>query len=377
MKRKTVSCALALAGGLVLLTAVPAFADDSAASIAAGGLVARRETRIVMAKEVLRISPDKIVVDYDFRNDTDKDVTTEVAFPIPPYTNEFPEGDIGEQSFETFKLWVDGKPVRYTTEAKATLKGRDVTEILRANHIDIPTLGHFVDSQNDAPATRDFARLSSAAQKSLLKAGLFDGDDPVYARFMVHLQYHWTQTFPAHSKVHIRHEYSPAVGFTLVSETVVDDLLAHFASRRSIPKEDAEGAELLQSFCTDRPFLSALAKVLHESESSAKTDYDRLDAGNSYPEWVDFILTSANTWKQPIEDFTLIVDRGIPLDGYGKPWSDKQFLVSFCSPQNAHVIKVRSDTFQVHLTNFVPKSELRIGYFRVSKIEQRKSPAAK
>ena len=59
-------------------------ADDGAASIAAGGVILmKREPRIVMAKEVLAISPDRILVDYDFRNDSDEDITTEVAFPIP------------------------------------------------------------------------------------------------------------------------------------------------------------------------------------------------------------------------------------------------------------------------------------------------------
>jgi hypothetical protein len=61
-------------------------ADDGAASIAAGGLVLmKREPRIVMAKEVLSISAKSVLVDYDFRNDSDEDITTEVAFPIPPY----------------------------------------------------------------------------------------------------------------------------------------------------------------------------------------------------------------------------------------------------------------------------------------------------
>lgn len=77
------------------------------------------------------------------------------------------------------------------------------------------------------------------------------------------------------------------------------------------------------------------------------------------PHWVDFILTSANTWKQPIEDFTLIVERG-------KPELEKdQNIVSFCTPQNAPVTKIDANTFQVHLTNFVPKDELRIGFFDV------------
>jgi hypothetical protein len=94
------------------LTSPALLADDGAASIANGGLVPRRETRVVMAKEVLRISLDKVVVDYDFRNDTDQDVTTEVAFPVPPYENDFPEVDLAGQAFKSFRLWVDGKPIQ-------------------------------------------------------------------------------------------------------------------------------------------------------------------------------------------------------------------------------------------------------------------------
>ena len=83
--------AVILAAGLRLFASGGGFADDSAASIAAGGLVARRETRVTMAKEVLRISPTKIVVDYDFRNDGSADVTVDLVFPVPPYKNEWDE----------------------------------------------------------------------------------------------------------------------------------------------------------------------------------------------------------------------------------------------------------------------------------------------
>ncbi len=39
-----------------------------------------------MQKEVLRISESKVQVDYEFRNDTASDITTEVAFPVPAYS---------------------------------------------------------------------------------------------------------------------------------------------------------------------------------------------------------------------------------------------------------------------------------------------------
>lgn len=162
--------------GIMLPSAVSA--DDGASSIAAGGLVFKRETRIVMAKEVLQISPTKVVVDYDFRNDTNEDVTTEVAFPVPPYENGSDLRNISDASFHSFRLWIDGKPTKYDSEVKATLKGKDVTNILQRNHVDIVTFGHFKagnDPANDYdPSVPDFEHLPESKKKVLIKAGLFD-----------------------------------------------------------------------------------------------------------------------------------------------------------------------------------------------------------
>jgi hypothetical protein len=114
-------------------------------------------------------------------------------------------------------------------------------------------------------------------------------------------------------------------------------------------KYELEDMQRLEALCPDPAFLSGLI--------------GRMDASGpgygqyAHPHWVDFILTSANTWKQPIEDFTLIVERGKPEE------ENTQTFVSFCPPQNAHVDKLDANTFQVHLTNFVPQSELRIGFF--------------
>ena len=61
-------------------------ADDGADSISAGGLVVMgHEPRITMVKEVLQISLGKVIVDYDFHNDTNHDITVGIAFPIPDY----------------------------------------------------------------------------------------------------------------------------------------------------------------------------------------------------------------------------------------------------------------------------------------------------
>jgi hypothetical protein len=331
-------------------------ADDSAASIAAGGLVPRRETRIVMAKEVLRISDKKVIVDYDFRNDTDQDVTTEVAFPIPPYVNESIDGpSIDESSFKSFRLWVNNKPVSYDSEAKATLKGKDVTSVLKTNQIDIPTFGHFVDTV-DSKGTEvigfpDFSRLSKSAQDQLVKAGLFDVAPDPWAKWTVNLQYHWRQTFPANSTVHIRHEYVPVVGFNSISLGAIK-LAFQPTYQTKRPVSDFSG--VFTSFCPDQPFLRGIDGPAVANDPNGD-DYDTA-AGLSF---VDFILTTANTWQRPIADFTLVVERPVSEQG-GKT------LVSFCSPANRHVEKLDTDHFQVHLTNFVPASELHIGFFEIA-----------
>lgn len=328
-----------------LAVSVRVWCDDSAASIGAGGLVARRETHIVMAKEILKISPSQVKVDYDFRNDTDRDVTTEVAFPIPPYTNGPEEWPAEQASFSDFTLIVDGKPVKSQIEARALLNGRDVTSILNADKIDIPTFGHWDWKKDLAP---EFSRLSISEQHRLIKLGLFDQDEP-WGNWTVRLQYHWTQDFPAHSTVHIYHEYKPVVGFAMLTLDAIQRDLHEPGQTDPSLKASAWDLSLLNNFCPDVPFL----RTLEKSMVSAKDE----DSIYAHPHWVDFILTSANTWKRPIEDFTLIIERGALYAGEYKA------LVSFCSPQHSDVKRLNESEFEVHLNNFVPTYELHIGFF--------------
>jgi hypothetical protein len=360
--------AVAVCAGLPSLQA-----DDGAASIAAGGLVARHETRIVMAKEILTISQGKVLVDYDFRNDSGQEVTTEVAFPVPPYKFETQERSPAEQSFQSFHLWIDGRPHPYEAEAKATLKGNDVTQTLRADKIDIPTFGHFRDwseKSNEQSENPDFTRLPEKERKRLVQLGLFDVPESGYgANWIVHLQYHWTQTLPAHATVHIRHEYSPVLGFSgIFPEELASTSnprsgdAAQKASVSEVPTE-----ERLSSFCADPPFLRALNAGMNLAQEATQDSKDVpfVELSRS---WVDFILTTANTWKTPIEDFTLIVER--PKVEHGE-----MSLISFCSP--GPVEKLNADHFQIHLPSFIPNAELHIGFFGVPIAKKSVAPKPK
>ncbi len=129
---------------------------------------------------------------------------------------------------------MDGKPVNYEIEVKATLIGKDVTQILTANHIDIQTFGHFVDTGKrkrtaEQPATKDFDKLPQSAKDQLIKAGLFEdeGEGFVRALWTVQVQYHWTLAFPAHSTVHIRHEYKPVKGAELMLPDTLKNVYGH------------------------------------------------------------------------------------------------------------------------------------------------------
>lgn len=321
-----------------LLSAGMAGADDGAASIAAGGLVLKRESRITMAKEVLRIGWTSVVVDYDFRNDTDEDVTTEVEFPIPPYESDWAQKEVSAQGYDDFRLWVNGEPHKYDTEEKARLKGRDVTATLRNLRIDIGSFGHL---EKDQPVMKDLERLTLAQRQSLAKAGLIDSADPgAQAEWTVEKKYYWSQRFPAHATVHIRHEYTQVTGFQLMGSTEIEEMPR--VLRERAPKYPLD---IVQSMCPEQTLLDRFA------------ERERAAAGNPILFWVDFVLTTANTWKQPIEDFTLLVERPHgPKDG--------KVLVSFCS--RGGVEKMDADHFKVQVKDFVPQKELRIGYIQLS-----------
>ncbi len=333
---------------LVLAIAIPnAFADDAAAAIGAGGLVVlKREDRITMAREVLTISLKKVRVDYEFRNDTDEDVTTVVAFPIPPYELEAEERSIKEQGFDDFRLTIEGQPAHFQVESRASLKGRDVTTTLNKNGIDVATFGNFDDVHGQA---KDIRRLSLTQRNLLIKAGLISSDvGSDYANWTVEKKYYWSQTFPAHSTIHISHEYTPVVGYNYVST----DEFRTIRQGASVPARDVQidkfTVEELKSVCLDEGLRGNL---------EAASIHNRNGDGYGHINYVDFILTSANTWKQPIVDFTLFVERSAA--------DDQRDVVSFCWPSQLE--KVSANRFRATATNLIPQHELRVGFFQIDK----------
>jgi Domain of unknown function (DUF4424) len=334
---------------LIVSATVLLRADDGAASIAAGGVVVmRREPRISMAQEVLQISSSKVLVDYDFRNDSDQDITTEVAFPIPKYGLGDDECDRARLAFDDFKLWIDGTPARYQIEARAFLKETEHTRLLTRMHVDIATFGYAPSSVScgPIPQNRDIQRLTADQRRKLERAGLVDEhDEPLW---QVQKKYYWQQTFAAHKSVHIRHVYKHILGNSNaldLSAPPVADPKSPALSAALLADYNESQAEV-KSLCIDDELRPVLQKIVDGTTQTADDSY------------VDFILTSANTWKMPIEEFTLIVER--------PHWKEDNYdYVSFC--WDGPITKVDDDHFRVHATNLVPAKELRIGFIGVSK----------
>jgi hypothetical protein len=74
--------------------------------------------------------------------------------------------------------------------------------------------------------------------------------------------------------------------------------------------------------------------------------------------WVDYILTTANSWKTPIKDFTLIIDK---RKNSGHIVAPERRYVSMC--WDGPVRQMDAAHLFLHKTNFVPKKEIRVAFF--------------
>ena len=324
-----------LAVTLMLIGGPLALGNDSAASNAVGGIQLRHEANISMEKERLTIGESKVKVEYEFLNDTDKDITTEVAFPMPPYDNN-PDDPVNIPGFNDFRLWADGKELKYSIDVRAKLNGKDYTDLLKNLKVDVASFDGTYGSQGDSPKGA-IAKLPKNQVQQLSGLGLVNSADS-RPRWQVVKTYYWTQTFPAHKVLHVRHEYTPSIGFELINP---EDLLSNKPHPHDMLNEGEHA-------CVDPSLQKSLAdQAIRKYVPRAVL----LRMG-----WVDYILTTANSWKTPIKDFTLVIDRrrGPRAAGVGTQY------VSLC--WDGPINKLDADHLVAHKTNFVPQKELNVAF---------------
>jgi hypothetical protein len=172
--------------------------------------------------------------------------------------------------------------------------------------------------------------------------------------------------FPAHRILHVAHEYKPIVGFEQIQAADLNpehrrqeiaSANKEFATNKA--KDDGwiiqgliDRDRCLSDACLDPPLLAGIAAAIVKRQSKTA---DKDDATWIRLFWVDYILTTANSWKMPIQDFELIVEKPADQFDLGKTF------VSFC--WDGPVEKLDARRFSARKKDFVPKRELHIAFF--------------
>lgn len=308
----------------VVLLAAPATANDTVASMGAGGLVFQRTDGIEMRSEDLYVSAREIRVRYRFYNRTARDIATLVAFPMPDLTGGV-EGDVALEDplRMPFATTVNGRRVATNIEQKAVFNGVDYSDMIRGLGLPLSPRGEATIralTTLPQPQVDMLVDMGLVEDRSWTDAGVRHIElTPLWTLKTTH---YWTQVFPAGRELDVRHRYAPAIGGSAGSgfgdPAMADsDYLNEQATR----------------YCTDDAF-----------EAGAR----RLRARGLYltETWVDYILTTGANWAEPIGDFRLVVDKG-----------SSRNLVSFCGEG---VRKIGSTRYEIRRRNYTPDQDLSV-----------------
>lgn len=320
-----------LAIGVVFAGA--AVANDGYAGLGAGGIEFEKSETIEMAEEDLYLSRSAVRVDYVFRNTGEDDEDAFVAFQLPPLAPIYAELDYalpdemrnaGQLNYMRFKAWAEGEPVELSQEVRyyrlcadcddtgwgLGFLERDDEELTQR----LTALG--VPESYDLGTIRDwFAGLPRAEQAKLKREGIFiDGEAGPAPMYWMSVRYYWQQIFPAGEDVRISHSYRPVLG---ASVPAIDD-------------------DIVAAHCIDAGTMRAIKKAGSRVE------------GQTY---LDYVLTTAGTWKGPIGTFRMTIDKEEAKD-----------IVSLCAEG---VRKTGPTTFVVEKSDYRPREDIRIMFVDV------------
>lgn len=317
--------ALPLALLIALSALPPAGANDSAASLAAGGLVALDRTdRVAMASEVLRIGPERIDIAYTFASTTGQAETLPVAFPLPPvnladtlYSPWTVESD-DPVNFVGFVLTIDGVPATPEVQQRAYAPdGRDVTDLLHS--LDLPLIS-FVDPPGQQPLWErlegpdsDASLLATLGQHGLV-------NEWGAADWRTETMLHWRMTVPADRPLLVEHSYRPVYGVFQL----------YFF-------EDSDWRGELADWCVGDYEMSGIRRVAGEDGAIVRT--------------IDYILTTGANWAGPIGDFHLILDKGSP-----------DAILSLC--WDGELTRTAPTIFEFRARDWTPAQELSLAIFK-------------
>lgn len=312
---------------LCAAASAPAFGNDTMSTLGAGGLVFVQTDEVKMVSEDLYISPTEVRVKYEFHNQSDRDVKTLVAFPLPDITGsgdfmvsiptEDPENIFG------FETRFEGQPVESELHQYVFATNIDYTDTLRDLGIPLAPFGEATVSAINALSDDDKAALFA---RGLVVPMEYDSGQgwqrDYYPTWTLRSTYSWEAVFPAGETVEVEHSYKPSVG-----GTVAVTFLAP-------PYGDYDPAtEYKSKYCTDEDFVNAVRKTLPNPDEPYGAPY--------FEQWLSYIWSTGGNWAGQIGKFHLTIDKGRPEN-----------LVSFC--WDGEVTKTSPTTFEMEATDWWP-----------------------
>jgi len=317
---------------ILALYATAAMANDTTAELKTGGLVYTRSDAISMEEEKLYISPKEVRVDYVFRNTSEAEVETYVAFPMPDISGgpdqNVDAGDVESDNFLGFTVTQDGADLKPSLQQRAYVGDLDMTDAVK-------TAGVPMNPQSQT-AREAIKKLSPETIEDWLTRGLlipdiYDDGSGMKKEYMpmwtLKSAYFWKTSFPTDRDIKVSHRYRPSVGGT-VATTFLDE--------NDEPKGE-RFEEYRKKFCVDDGFV----KLARKSNAAMREGHPSL-----VENWISYVLTTGANWAGPIKKFTLIVDKG-EGDNY----------VSFCG---TGVKKTGPTTFEMTAVDFYPEKDLDI-----------------
>ncbi len=325
----------------VIAMTTSAFANDSLAVLGAGGLELTTSPDIVMESEELYLSPRQIRVRYVFRNDSDKNITTRVAFPLP-YVPFGPAENVAlprdhDDNFVGFSVMSNGQSIEPVLEQRAIdpAKNENNPKVERQAGIDITAkvLEAGLPINANLPSWKEklHAMPRDVLKRLVQQEILYDGgggDDDIEAQWVLRATYHWEQIFPAHQKVVLEHSYQPVVGGSYLD--VTSGKLNGLSKYR-------------QDYCLDSTGTAGLQHLAGKAVKARPND------ALVMADEVSYILTTGANWKGPIGDFALTIDK-----------VDPDAVLSLCIDG---IKKTGPTTFKVQRSNFTPKEDIRFVVF--------------
>lgn len=337
MKLYAVLASVALAAGVT-----SAYANDGFSGLTAGGLEFQNTDAVEMRSEDLFISPSEVRVTYVFHNSSARDVEGMVTFPMPPLSpgdknGESPTATEIQQAKDInvfgFTAKVDGREVRTDIETRFLLKkpdtyawgwdilngAKDITPMMRSIHAPETYDDEAIDAWfKSQPAPRQEQLKRDNVWAPIYEEGKYL---PAYA---LSTRYFWRQTFPAGRDVRIEHRYHPIQGGSVF-----------------YMNED-----LKRDYCIDGGTERAILALQRRAENSPKDKQYDFPIDGVQLTFLDYILMTANTWKGPIGQFRLTLDKESP---------DR--IMSLCIDG---VRKTGPTTFVVERQNFRPERDLKL-----------------